>query len=116
MKLRVSLLLFSTLLLLGSRAHAGAPVTLAQLPFCVENPAQPQAVAPALPTFIPGAAPASLPHPMCGVCSPSVCVGLYVNSGCGLSGINLLYCRDSGNTCSQDGSVRCTCTSGPGGQ
>lgn len=109
MRLRTTLLLFASAVLLGTHAQAATLATSAGLPFCVADLA-----APAVPDWTPNPSPRSIRIP-CGVCSSSACQGLHFSQICGIGGGGVyLLCADNGD-CSQDGRMNCLCKSGPPG-
>lgn len=101
MKIRFRLFVAASFLLTGSLAYASAPVAAPASPRCAASPA----AAPL--AFLETAPHAALKAAtFCGDCSSSGCnTAVQVDASCGVG----LFCRDTGNTCSSDGRVKCSC-------
>ena len=116
MKLRVTLLMFVSVLLIGSLAGAAtidvpaapaAPAPVVSAP--VE--ASPLCLAPASDAQLPPGHPPLLKTTLCGACSDTRCKNNTLGNVCATGGYT---CQNIyGNFCAQDGRSACTCSNWP---
>jgi hypothetical protein len=108
MKLRISLLLLASAILLTPRPSVSENLVFLAPSTCAATSSSTE-----LPLFSPAESESlskGLPFPprlKCGSCG--ACQGLYADDQCGVQGGQLKYCSDAG-ICSQDGLYWCVCS------